>query len=92
MSIKRIKKELRDILAHPSEMERAEPWGDEEMYKWVGTIYGPKESPYEGGVFYVNIDLPQNYPFCPPKVNFTTKVFHPNINGNGQISLDIRTM
>ena len=89
MSLKRIKKELRDMIANPSEMERAEPWGDEELYKWVGTIFGPKGSPYENGLFYVSIILPQNYPFRPPKVQFTTKVFHPNVNAKGQLSLDI---
>ena len=89
MSLKRIKKELRDMIAKPSEMERAEPWSDEDMYKWVGTIYGPKGSPYEEGVFYVSIVLPQQYPFLPPKIHFTTKVFHPNIDQKGRVTLDI---
>lgn len=48
-----------------------------------------EESPYAGGVFFLNIHFPADYPFKPPKITFTTKVYHPNINRNGSICLDI---
>lgn len=50
---------------------------------------GPSDSPYSGGVFFLSIHFPTDYPFKPPKVNFTTKIYHPNINSNGSICLDI---
>ncbi|GKE23984.1 ubiquitin-conjugating enzyme E2 10 [Tanacetum coccineum] len=61
----------------------------EDMFHWQATIMGPADSPYSGGVFLVTIHFPPDYPFKPPKVAFRTKVFHPNINSNGSICLDI---
>ena len=50
---------------------------------------GPDDSPYAGGVYFLNIHFPTDYPFKPPKVTFTTRIYHPNINSNGGICLDI---
>ena len=50
---------------------------------------GPTDSPYQGGVFFLSIQFPTDYPFKPPKCVFTTRIYHPNINSNGSICLDI---
>ena len=44
---------------------------------------------FAGGVFFLNIHFPTDYPFKPPKFAFTTRIYHPNINSNGAICLDI---
>jgi ubiquitin-protein ligase len=59
------------------------------QFHWQATIMGPGDSPYAGGVFFLAIHFPTDYPFKPPKVNFTTRIYHPNINSNGSICLDI---
>ncbi|KAK3024312.1 hypothetical protein RJ639_042994 [Escallonia herrerae] len=61
----------------------------QDMFTWQATIMGPADSPFAGGVFLISIHFPPDYPFKPPKVSFRTKVFHPNINSNGSICLDI---
>lgn len=45
-----------------------------------GTIPGPQGTPYEGGVFEIDIVLPKQYPFEPPKMKYLTKIWHPNIS------------
>ena len=38
------------------------------LMHWKGTLKGPTGTPYEGGVFKIDIQLPADYPFVPPKV------------------------
>ncbi|URE32665.1 GPI-anchored protein [Musa troglodytarum] len=84
----RIQKELQDLQRDPPASCSAGPVG-EDLFHWQATIMGPSDSPYAGGVFFVTIHFPPDYPFKPPMVNFQTKVYHPNINSNGSICLDI---
>ena len=56
----------------------------------TGYLNGPMDTPYEGGKFIVDIQIPKEYPFAPPKMKFRTKVWHPNISSQtGAICLDI---
>jgi len=52
-------------------------------------IFGPDGSPYEGGLFHLELFLPEKYPIEPPKARFLTKIYHPNIDKLGRICLDV---
>jgi len=88
MSLRRVQIEYNEILKESPQMYSASPINDN-IFNWQGKLLGPEDSPYEGGIFYLDIHFPKDYPFKPPKINFTTRIYHPNINANGGICLDI---
>lgn len=61
---------------------------DDNMRYFSVSINGPEQSPYEGGVFKLELFLPEGYPMAAPKVRFLTKIYHPNIDRLGRICLD----
>eukprot|EP01147_Barroeca_monosierra_P011070 gene11070-3137_t len=88
-SARRIRRELTEITLDPPRNCSASPKDDSNIYEWVSTIMGPEKTPYEGGVFFLDIVFPQDYPFRPPKVTFKTRIYHCNISSSGAICLDI---
>ncbi|KAJ5234088.1 NEDD8-conjugating protein ubc12 [Penicillium citrinum] len=49
----------------------------------------PDEGMYKGGVFHFNFTVNQNFPHDPPKVKCTQKIYHPNIDLEGNVCLNI---
>jgi len=99
--LKRLEKELADIQAaanaassegsteaNNSKVSAEAVGGD--LTKWKGTLYGPIDTVYEGGTFEIDIEIPGDYPYNPPKMKFTTKIWHPNVSSQtGAICLDV---
>jgi ubiquitin-conjugating enzyme (huntingtin interacting protein 2) len=55
----------------------------------IARISGPKETQYSGGIFTLDIELPDSYPISPPICKFITNVWHPNISPiNGAVCSD----
>lgn len=49
----------------------------------------PDEGMYKGGRFHFSFAINQNFPHDPPKVKCTQKIYHPNIDLEGNVCLNI---
>ena len=85
----RIKKEYQDLQKEKNSNVQVKLVNNE-IRHWKGRIKGPIDTCYQGGIFDVDIIIPDDYPFKPPKMKFDTKIWHPNISSvTGAICLDI---
>ena len=88
MNLRRIRSELSELATNDIPNINAKPISDDNI-KWSGSIIGPEGTPYTGGIFNLDITLPSDYPYKPPIIKMKTKIYHPNINDEGTICLDI---
>ncbi|KAK3819260.1 MAG: ubiquitin-conjugating enzyme/RWD-like protein [Linnemannia elongata] len=84
----RMGKELTDLEQTPPLGVACYPVNDNIVHLQA-EIAGPEDSPYHGGSFKIDIHIPDRYPFEPPRCQFLTRVYHPNIDEQGLICLDI---
>jgi ubiquitin-conjugating enzyme E2 D/E len=87
---RRLAKELQSI-ARDTEGSNvtATPVETGNLFHWRGSMQGPPGTPYEGGIFALDISFPPEYPSKPPKVRFVTRIYHANVSDDGGICLDI---
>jgi len=71
-------------LAYEAKMlEKEEPTFkpvNKDLTHWKGVILGT--GIYDEGVFEIEIFIPREYPFNPPKVRWKTPIWHPNVRGD----------
>ncbi|CAL1703676.1 unnamed protein product [Somion occarium] len=87
-ALRRLNKELSDLRSRPIEGLTVTP-DEENMLHWKCSIKAAPDSPYKGGIFHFNLDLPTEFPFKAPSVAFTTKIYHPGIDEEGHICVPI---
>jgi ubiquitin-conjugating enzyme E2 D/E len=86
---RRLSKDIKEITSSDSKTCSIKLKNSSDMRNMTATIKGPEDTPYASGEFKLDIKIPNNYPFKPPVVKFITKIYHPNINKDGIICLDI---
>ncbi|KAM9758038.1 ubiquitin-conjugating enzyme E2 C-like isoform 2-T2 [Menidia menidia] len=85
---KRLQQELMTLMMSGDKGISAFPESDN-LFKWIGTIDGAQGTVYEGLRFRLALDFPPAYPYQAPRVRFLTPCFHPNVDQQGSICLDI---
>lgn len=71
---RRLSKELGELGDNPYDIVRV---GDGDAVRLRAVLRGPEDSVYQGGEFVLDIHVPADYPFKPPRVRFATNIFHP---------------
>ena len=89
IATRRMRKEMLLLRKSPREGVQLSLSEKDRLDQFSGAILGPANTPYEGGVFQVNISIPVDFPFSPPEIRFQTKIFHPNVDPSGNICLDV---
>ncbi|GLV39585.1 vihar [Carabus blaptoides fortunei] len=85
---KRLQKELMVLMMSSDKSISAFPDG-ENLFKWIGTICGPKDTVYDELKYKLSLEFPNSYPYTAPIVKFVTPCYHPNVDSGGNICLDI---
>lgn len=87
--LRRVSKEINDCKMDESDNIRIE-LVDSSPFHLKGCFPGPEGTPYENGIFEVDVAYPEWYPYAPMQVKFITRVYHPNISPvSGTICVDI---
>ncbi|EWM29983.1 ubiquitin-conjugating enzyme e2 [Nannochloropsis gaditana] len=85
---RRLMRDLKRLQSDPPQGVQGAPL-DNNIMTWQAVIFGPDDTPWEGGTFKLLLEFTEDYPNKAPAVRFVTKMFHPNIYNDGQICLDI---
>jgi len=82
-------RQLKELQRKPVEGFSAGLVDEANLFLWEVCVIGPAETPYEGGLFRGRLEFPTNYPLMPPKLTFTTSIWHPNIYKDGRVCISI---
>ncbi|KAM5248238.1 ubiquitin/ISG15-conjugating enzyme E2 L6 [Ctenodactylus gundi] len=85
---KRAAKELEDLQEELPPYLRHLCSEDANVLRWHALLL-PTQPPYHLKAFRVCVDFPRDYPFQPPVVKFTTKIYHPNVGEDGLVCLPL---
>ncbi|XP_078277737.1 ubiquitin-conjugating enzyme E2G 1b [Rhinoraja longicauda] len=84
-----LRKQLAELNKNPVDGFSAGLIDDDDIYRWEVVIIGPPDTLFEGGFFKAHLTFPNDYPLQPPKMNFITEIWHPNVGKNGDVCISI---
>ncbi|KAH3765521.1 ubiquitin-conjugating enzyme [Pelomyxa schiedti] len=89
IALKRLLSEYKKVTEDPPPGVTAGPIDEANLFVWEALVMGPPDTLYSDGVFRALLTFPQDYPLNPPKMKFTTPMWHPNIYPNGEVCISI---
>ena len=80
--MKRLKKEFEDLSQNLIASLRITVGliDENDIFKWRACLCGPKDTPYVGGIFFLHLIFPDDYPLHSPEIVFLTPIYHLNVN------------
>lgn len=90
-ALRRLMTEYKQLVSNgaPDNMFTAGPVDEGDFFTWEALIEGPKDTPFEGGVFLAKLTFPSDYPLSPFKMKFDPPLFHPNVYPDGNVCISI---
>lgn len=85
----RVRRELEKFMKQPPAGISLCTINDDNFAEMRATIIGVAGTPYESGVFKLDVTITDRYPYEPPHIRFKTPIYHPNIDNNGRICLEL---
>jgi len=86
---KRLNKELSKLKEEADKLDGIIIEDPKDILEWNAKIIGPPDTPYQDGIFNIQLKFDSDYPKRPPSVKFLTYMYHPNIYRDGKICIDI---
>jgi len=89
MAVSAIARDFKSIRDDPIEGIFCELPDENNIFEWRVYIEGPKETPYQGGVFQSKMSFPQDFPMSPPSITMLSEFWHPNVHHDGRVCISI---
>lgn len=88
-SLRALGMEFKALQNEPVEGFRVTIPNESDFYTWQVAIFGPPDTPYQGGYFKAELKFPMDYPYSPPRLRFLTPILHPNVYPDGELCISI---
>ena len=77
----KLKKEYEDLQSNPNASIGCTVglFDKNDLFNWKVSLLGPKDSFYSGGIFFLKLKFPKDYPNNPPQIYFLTPIYHLNV-------------